>query len=282
MTLGSLLKRQVRDDDLPDVLSVIRQQSAQVRGAQVSGNGAVLTVRRSIAMIGMDGVRRVAMALRTWPGPLNANHADELQGVMDRARRAGRVAMSIRPAGYDGEVVYLMTLLQNLGRLVVQYHFPDEAGQIRRLMQPAEPEEGGAEEPGMGEGAASMAVLGVELEAIGTAVARWWGMDDSVLHMMRRLPLTSGVRAADSDDDHIRIAASCANEAVDALGLPARRMLPGLQTVVHRYGRALGLSLRDLQAALSLVPPSDAGHRAGGARASAAPPGAQQHHDGHA
>ena len=33
MTLSALLKRQVRDDDLPDVLSVIRQQSAQVRGA---------------------------------------------------------------------------------------------------------------------------------------------------------------------------------------------------------------------------------------------------------
>jgi eukaryotic-like serine/threonine-protein kinase len=28
-------------------------------------------------------------------------------------------------------VVYLITLLQNLGRLVVHYHFPDEAQQIR-------------------------------------------------------------------------------------------------------------------------------------------------------
>ncbi len=32
MTLGALLKRQVREDDLPDVLAAIRQQSAQVRG----------------------------------------------------------------------------------------------------------------------------------------------------------------------------------------------------------------------------------------------------------
>jgi eukaryotic-like serine/threonine-protein kinase len=256
-----------RTDELAEVLledvalafELLRAvNSAHVRGGQVSGTGAVLTVRRSIAMIGMDGVRRVAMSLRTWPGPLSAPHADDLQGLMDRTRKAGRVAMSIRPAGYDGEVVYLVTLLQNLGRLVVQYHFPDEAGQIRRLMQPSPSEDGATEEPGMTEPAASMAVLGVEIEAIGTAVARWWGMDDSVLHMMRRLPTTSAVRAADGDDDHIRIAASCANEAVDALALPARRMLPGLQTVVHRYGRSLGLSLRDLQAALSLVAPADA------------------------
>src|SRR3546814_13655048 len=33
MTLGALLKRQVREDDLPDVLAAIRQQSGLVRGA---------------------------------------------------------------------------------------------------------------------------------------------------------------------------------------------------------------------------------------------------------
>jgi hypothetical protein len=33
MTLGALLKRQVREDDLPDVLAAIRRQNGQVRGA---------------------------------------------------------------------------------------------------------------------------------------------------------------------------------------------------------------------------------------------------------
>jgi HD-like signal output (HDOD) protein len=247
-----------RNDELAEVLlddvalafELLRAvNTAQVRGAQVSGNGPVLTIRRTVAMIGLDGVRRVALSLRNWPGPLSEDHAAELQHALDRARRAGRTAMAIRPAGYDGEVVYLVTLLQNLGRLVVQYHFADEATQIRRLMQPAAGEQG-VEEPGMSEHAAAMAVLGVDLEAIGTAVARWWGLDDGVLHMMRRLPVSSGVRHAESDDEHIRMAASCANEAVDALMLPAHRVLPALQGVVHRYGRALELSLRDLQAAL--------------------------------
>ena len=77
--------------------------SAHVRGTQVSGNGPVLTVRRAIAMIGLEGVRRVALALRPWPGPLTETDASELYLVMDRVRRAGRVAMSIRPAGYDTE-----------------------------------------------------------------------------------------------------------------------------------------------------------------------------------
>ena len=225
--------------------------TAQVRGAQVSGSGPVLTVRRAIAMMGLDGVRRAALALRAWPGPLNDAGAAELERLTDRCKRAGRVAMMLRPPAYDGEVVYLLALLQNLGRLVVQYHFADESVQIRRLMQPAPPpREGEPEEPGMSEEGASFAVLGADIEAIGAAVARQWGLEDDVLAMIRRHPLATLVRTSDSDDELLRAVASCANEAVDALGLPAPRVAAALQRVVQRYGRALNFGLRELQAAL--------------------------------
>jgi len=225
--------------------------SAHVRGAQISGSGPVLTVRRAIAMLGMNGVRRAALALRSWPGPLNDAGAAELQGLIKRCQRAGRVAQALRPAGYDAEVVFLITLLQNLGRLVVQYHFADEAGQIRRLMQPAPSSHAGeAEEPGMPEEAAAYAVLGVDVEAIGHAVARLWGLDDGVLTMVRRQPLATAPRAASGDDDLLRAVGSCANEAVDALALPAPRVAAALHRVVSRYGRILDFEARDLQAAL--------------------------------
>lgn len=217
--------------------------TAQVRG--LSGSGPVLTVRRAIAMVGLDGVRRAALALRPWPGPLDAGGAAELERAIVRAKRAGRLAQAIRPAGYDAEVVYLIALLQNVGRLVVQYHFADEAAQIRRLMQPGD--EG---EPGMSEEAAAFAVLGAGVEAIGTAVARHWGLDDSVLLMLRRLPLEAPVHGGDTDEDLLRVAASCANETIDALALPAERVPTAMQRVVQRYGRVLGLSLKDLQEAL--------------------------------
>ena len=99
--------------------------SAQVRGAQISGSGPVLTVRRAIAMMGLEGVRRAALALRPWPGPLNDTGAADLERLIERCKRAGRVAVALRPAGYDAEVIYLITLLQNMGRLVVHYHFAD-------------------------------------------------------------------------------------------------------------------------------------------------------------
>ncbi len=224
---------------------------AQVRGTQVSGNGPVLTVRRAIAMVGLDGVRRVALGLRDWPGPLDSAGARDLEQTLALAMRAGRLAQSLRPAGYDAEVVSLVTLLQNLGRVVVQYHYPEEMRQVRRLMQPAPAAKAGdPDEPGLSEQSAAFAVLGADIEGMGAAVARWWGMDDAVLHMIRRLPTTAPVRLADSDDDTIRTTASAANEAIDALLLPAERQQGALERVAQRYARVLEFTPRDLTSAL--------------------------------
>lgn len=233
--------------DLALAFELLRQvNTAQVRGAQVAGNGPVLTVRRAIAMIGLDGLRRAAQGLRAWPGPLNESGEAELARCILRVKRAARLAQALRPAGYDAEVVYLVTLMQNLGRLLVHYHFPDEAQQIHRLMQPAAGQNGGPDEPGMPEEVAAFAVLGVDIASMGAAVARHWGMDDAVLHMIRRVPVNTPVRHCDNDDDTLRTVASAANEAVDAMGLPARQVPAALDKVAQRYARVLHLQPREL------------------------------------
>lgn len=244
---------QVVLQDLGLAFELLRMvNSAQVRGALVSGTGPVLTVRRAIAMLGLQGVQRAAAALRPWPGPLSESAARALREQIATARRAGRVAQALRPAGYDGEVVDLVTLLQCLGRLTVAYHFPDELQQIRRLMQPAAGQEPGqAPDAGMSEQAASYAVLGTDIEAIGIAVARHWGLDDAVLHLIRRLPLATQPRAVDNDDDVLRAVASCANETVDALAWPSAQRPAALRRVAQRYARILRIELRDLQDALT-------------------------------
>ena len=231
--------------------------TAEVRGTMIAGSGPVLTMRRAIAMVGLDGVRRAALSLRDWPGPLARGAAAQLEAVIARAQRAARVAQLLRPPGYDAEVVYLIALLQNIGRLVTAYHFPDEAAQIQRLMQPAASDGGEADEPGMTEQGASLAVLGVDIDSLGAAVARHWGLDESVLHMVRRFGLGAAVRTIESDDDMLRATASCANELVDALSLPARHLAAAMQRVTQRYGRALGMTARDLQLAAQGESPHD-------------------------
>jgi eukaryotic-like serine/threonine-protein kinase len=234
--------------------------TAQVRGTQVSGNGPVLTVRRAIAMIGLDGVRRQALAMREWPGPLDAAGAAELEVTLAAAQRAARLAQALRPAGYDAEMAALVTLLQNLGRLVLQYHQPEEMRQVRRLMLPAS-EPGQPDQPGMSEQAAGFAVLGADIDSMAQAVARWMGLggaDDAVLQLMRRLPLDKPVRAIESDDEVLRALASAANETIDVLALPAARQAAAIERVAKRYARVLDVNARDLTAALQASERQDA------------------------
>ena len=167
--------------------------SARVQGTQIAGNGPVLTLRRVVALIGVDGVRAAANSLRAWPGPLDDEGARALRQTIDRVRLAGHLAQALRPAGYDGEAVYLVAALQSLGRLLVRYHFADEAEQIHQLTQPMpasriDGEIAAPEQPGLGEEAAAYAVLGVDIETLGSAAARHWGLGEEVLHMIRRLP----------------------------------------------------------------------------------------------
>jgi HD-like signal output (HDOD) protein len=220
-----------------------------------NGSGAVLAIHRAIAMVGLDGVRQAALSLRPWPGPLNAEAANALSALMQRVKRAGMIARALQPAGYDQEVVYLITALQNLGWLVVQYHFPDEAAQIRRLMQPVAAQK--ADEPdeqGMSAEGASFAVLGIDIDALGSAVMHHWGLDDGVQHMVRRAPPTGPIHTPTSDVDMLRLVASCANDVLDAAALPSRQSVAAVQRVAQRYGRALNITLKDIQDALQ--PPS--------------------------
>lgn len=240
--------------DMALSFELLRQvNTAEVQGALLAGNGPVLTIRRAIALVGVNGVRHAAAALRAWPGPLDEDGAAALTQLMQRVRWAGHTAQVLRPPGYDPEVIYLVALLQNLGRLLVQYHFPGEAAQIAALMQPApSADEGAPADRGLDEMDASYAVLGVDIEAIGIAVARHWGLADEIVHMMRRLPLARPVRNPDGDADLLRIAASAANEAVDATTRHPRPAARGsaVDPVVQRYGRVLGISRRDLEQAL--------------------------------
>ena len=241
-------------DDMALSFELLRTlHTAQVQGTQVQGNGPVLTLRRVISLIGVNGVRLAANTLRAWPGPLTEPQAAALQATLDRVRLAGHLAQALRPRGYDPQVVYLIATLQNLGRLMLRYHFADEAEQIDQLTKPAsvQREAGIPDQPGLSEAAAAFAVLGVDVDSLGTAVARHWGLGDDVMHMARRLPADAPVRKPDADADVLRLTASAANDVVDAvhaLGGPPLNI--ALAQIAQRYARVLALGPRDIAEAL--------------------------------
>ncbi len=218
------------------------------------GGGTVLNMQRAIAMLGLNGLQQAARALKPWPAGMNDEQAARLQILMQRVRRAGEVAQALRPAGYDAEVVYLIAVMQNLGRLLLQYHFPDDAQQIRQLMRPPEPSEDNPHPQGLSEQSAAFAVLGCDLEALSVAVARQWGLGEELMHMIRRQGADVPVRSAHGDAELLRLSCSLANELIDALALPEDKRRAGVELATRRYARVLGLGLREVQQAL--LPPA--------------------------
>lgn len=239
--------------DMALSLELLRQVNASLlQSAQASGGAAVMTVRRAVAMLGLDGIRRAAGSLRPWPGPLNEGSAHSLQRAIDRVRLAGQLAVQLRPPGYDIEVVQLVVMLQNLGRLLAHYHFPEEAGQMLQLMRSAPPpagsEPGTPDSPGLSEASASMAVLGVDIDALGAAVAKYWGLGDEVQLMMRRIDKERTPRSPANDTELLRTLCSAANEVIDAVHLLEAHRLPGaIQQIAQRYGRALSVDAKGIK-----------------------------------
>lgn len=247
-----------RIDEMVDVIlqdpALAFELLRTVNAAQFAGHGdaPVTTVRRAVLLIGLQGVRNAAGGLRGWPGPLGTKPAEALERGLYRARFGAHVAEMLCPAGLDAEEALLGALLQSLGRLLVLYHFPDEAEQIRQLMLPGpKPEPDAPEPPGMNEVAAASAVLGADLESLGVAVARHWGLHEAMLQIMRRLPTDKAVHKPDDRYGLLRCVASAANEAADALLLPPIKQPAAMSAVVQRYARALGFTPKELQEALS-------------------------------
>ena len=97
--------------------------SARVQGTQIPGNGPVLTLRRIVALIGVDGVRTAANSLRAWPGALDDVRAGALRATIDKVRLAGQ---DVELTGIEFDI--LLALARRAGRVVGRDALLDEAG----------------------------------------------------------------------------------------------------------------------------------------------------------
>jgi non-specific serine/threonine protein kinase len=226
-----------------------RVNQARAREGRV-GDATVLSVQRAVAMLGLKEVGAAASALRLWPGLLPPERVLNLRLALARAHKAADVARMLAPAGYEPDIVRLITYTQNLGRLMLQYHLPDEADQIERLMQAPPPTEEHPHPQGMSEQQAAFAVLGCDLDDLTHATLRHWSLAAGLQKMASRPAIDSPVHHAGTDTETLRLTAALAVELVDALALPEPKRRQSIEHATRRYARALSLSARDIQLAL--------------------------------
>jgi eukaryotic-like serine/threonine-protein kinase len=166
-------------------------------------------------------------------------HANLLKEEFLRALMAGTLAGELSPVAREGEEAFLGAMFQNLGRLLTEYYFAEEAQQIRQqtAATPAGPAAAAVRE------AAALRVLGIGLEDLGVGVARSWGLPDSLQRAMRPPEGDVPLRQLDHGPERQRWLGRGANQITDLmLTFEGDELDQRLERVAESYGPALGLA----------------------------------------
>jgi HD-like signal output (HDOD) protein len=191
---------------------------------------AIQSATHAMILLGARNVRQIAGSLllfehyqRKSPGLkelmllslLTANHAREI---------------AIRSGGFDPEEAHLCGMFRNLGEVLVAAHFPTDYAHILELIA----------EWRKSESEAARSVLSFRYEDLGVAMARHWGMPDSVLRGMRAEgAVSSSVPAG---------IVAMSQELTNAIYRhDATRESDIISTIAGRYRRRLNLSDEQLR-----------------------------------
>jgi HD-like signal output (HDOD) protein len=209
-----------------------------------AGGGSISTVSRAVALIGFAGIRNMAMSLVLLEHMQDKAHANQLKEEFLRALMAGTLASELGTMLTDGEEAFLGAMFQNLGRLLTEFYFVDEARQVRVLTTPGK----APDRPALSEEAASIKVLGLSFEELGLGVAKSWGLPQSLQRCMRK---PSGEPPARLDaSERLSWMTHAANEITDALlhSEPSAAKAKIAQ-LAKRFARTLGLSSEAIESA---------------------------------
>jgi len=207
--------------------------------------GAVSTVSRAVALVGFAGIRNMALSLVLLERMQDKRHAEQLKEEYLRALMAATLADALTPVAREAEECFLGAMFQNLGRLLVQFYFPEEAQQIQALVRPAT-----ARGAALTEAQAAQHVLGIGFEEIGLGVARAWGLPEALQRTMRVPEGEAPARALPTSGlDRHRWLGRMATEAADAMLDAPDGTPPKLDAIAERYARALGITPDALEAA---------------------------------
>jgi len=221
--------------------------TAQYRHA---GGGSISTISRAVALIGFAGIRNLAMSLVLLEHMHDKAHANLLKEEFLRSLMAASLASELCAAAKDGEEAFIGAMFQNLGRLLTEFYFPEEAGQVRRLVSVSATRPGGTARAAVSEESAAVSVLGLSFEELGLGVAKAWGLPDNLQRCMQKPVGEPPAKPCDKPTERLRWLAMASNDVTDAL-LQAEpgQASSAIAKVADRYVRVLGITPREMQAA---------------------------------
>jgi serine/threonine protein kinase len=239
------------DEILKDV-ALTQKLLRMVNTAHYRRNGhGVATVSRAVAMVGLAGIRNLALSLVLVEHMKDKAHAQRLKEEFLRSMLAAQLAHALSAGARDAEEAFLGAMFYNLGKLLTEYYFPDEADAIRaQLRLSASPADARLHPDRLADRAAQT-VLGLGFEGLGMGVARHWSLPDSLQRCMRRPDGPLPAQPLAPGPERLRWLSVAANEVADAVWHADDADLPPrLEAILQRHGRGLALALPELRRAV--------------------------------
>lgn len=226
-----------------------------------AGGAEVDSVSRAVAIMGVDAIGRLAASLKLFDRLPAAMQGTRVQAEFARALLAALAAHELHPSVKEGETVYLAGLFQNLGRMLIWMHFPQEAQQVEQavgheLERGAAPEEDGAlrqSRRAVLEARQASQQFGLSYPEIGVEVARLWGWPASMLRALQPMS-PEDYQGPRPGEDRVRLVASLANQLADVVTeTPPEALVGALVGFQARWKNFLGEDPKPFQALLGRV-----------------------------
>lgn len=201
--------------------------------------GEISTVSRAIAIVGLDGIRSIAVSLMLFENLQNKAQAANLRDEVLASYFSGMLARNlVHKAGIrDAEEAFICSMFHRLGKLLVLFYLPEEAAEISRLGAGG----GGDEAP------AVMGVLGMSYEELGIGVAKKWNFPDKIVRSMRGI---SGkvVTRPEFEAEKLRALSELAAQIADTVRASSPAERAGmLQAIAQKFGRAISIGKQQLE-----------------------------------
>ena len=211
-----------------------------------AGGGGISTVSRAVALVGFAGIRNMALSVVLLEHMQDKTHAVILKEEFLRSLMAGSLATELCPVAREGEEAFISAMFQNLGRLLTEFYFPEEARQIRNAVTASAATVKGAN----AEEIAAAGVLGLSFEDLGLGVAKTWGLPDSLQKTMRKPQGEPPPQMPSVPAERQRWLALACNDMADAMiktDGPARNK--AVTELAKRYAATLGVKPKDIETA---------------------------------
>lgn len=207
-----------------------------------AGAGSISTVSRAVALIGFAGIRNMALSVILLDHMQDREHMQQIREEFLRGLMAGTLASELCPSAREGEETFIAALFQNLGRMLAQYYFPEEAQRIRQ----------DAKDGGMAaQDKAALAVLGLGYQALGVGIAKAWGLPEALQRSMLQPGGDLPAKGLDKGVERQRWLGRVANEITDTmLGADPASVDERIHRLADSYAPALGLDRRSVLAAV--------------------------------